>query len=138
MTLGARAKGKGSKQVRSRVGTTLWLLATILVANWGSAAGFQVRPEPPGVSHGAASLASEARSAQPSVLPRGLPRIAALETHRQKAIRGHDGKSFGIIPEEAPLPLVTHQGFTPILRSDVLWSALVRAFEPRGPPSLIA
>jgi hypothetical protein len=36
-----------------------------------------------------------------------------------------------------PLRVFIHQGFTPILRSDALWSASVRAFEPRGPPSLI-
>ena len=122
----------------SRVGTALWLVATILVAFSSSAAGFQVRPEPLSVSPRAASLTPEARPAQPSVLPRGLPRVVASETHRQKAMRGHDGTSFGIIPEEVPLLLVIHQGFTPILRSDALWSASVRAFEPRGPPSLIA
>ena len=124
--------------MRSRVGAALWLLATILVANWGSAAGFQVHTEPPGVSHGAASLTAEARFPQPTVVSRGLPRIAALDTHRQKAIRGHGGKSFGIVPEQVLLPPVTHQGVTPILRSDLLWSALVRAFEPRGPPNLTA
>jgi len=122
----------------SRVGSALWLLATILVACSASAAGFQVRPEPLSVSHGAASVTPEAQPAQPSVLPRGLPRVVASETHRQKAIRGHDGTSFGTIPEEVPLPLVIHRGLTPILRSDVLWSASVRAFEPRGPPSPIA
>ena len=122
----------------SRVGSALWLLATILVAWSGSAAGFQVRAEPLSVSHGAASLTPEARPAQPSVLPRGLPRVVASETHRQKAIRGHDGKSFGIIPEEVPLPLVTHHASTPILRSHLLGSAPLRAFEPRGPPRLIA
>ena len=122
----------------SRVGSALWLLATILVACSGSAAGFQVRHEPLSVSHGVASLTPEAQPAQPSVLPRGLPRVVASETHRQKAIRGHDGTTFGIIPEEVPLPLVVHQGFRPILRRDVLWSASVRAFEPRGPPSPIA
>jgi hypothetical protein len=122
----------------SRVGRALWLLATILVACSGSAAGYQVRPEPVSVRHGAASITPEAQPAQPTLLPRGTPRVVASETHRQKAIRGHDGTSFGIIPEEVPLPLVVHQGFRPILRSDVLWSASVRAFEPRGPPSPIA
>jgi hypothetical protein len=122
----------------SRVRSALWLLATILVACSGSAAGFQVRPEPLSVSHRAATHTPEAQAAQPSVLPRGLPRVVASETHRQKAMRGHDGTSFGIIPEEVLLLLVIHQGFTPILRSNVLLSVLVRAFQPRGPPSLIA
>jgi hypothetical protein len=122
----------------SRVGSALWLLVTILIACSGSAAGFQVRPEPPSVSHGAASLTPKAQPAQPSVLPRGLPSVVASETDRQKATRGHAGTTFGIIPEEVPLRVFIHQGFTPILRSDALWSASVRAFEPRGPPSLIA
>lgn len=122
----------------SRVGSALWLLVTILVACSGPAAGFEVRPEPVSVSHGPASLTPEAQPAQPSVLPRGLPRVVASETHRQKAIRGHDGTSFGVIPEEVPLPVVVHQGFTPILRKDVLRTGSVRAFEPRGPPSPIA
>lgn len=138
MTQGTRVKGKGSKEVRSRVGTALWLLAAILVAGSGSAAGFQVRPEPAGVSHGAGSLTAEARFARPSVLPRGAPRVVAIETDRQKPIRGHDGKRSGIIPQDPSLPLVIHGACTPILRSHVLWSALVRAFEPRGPPSRIA
>jgi hypothetical protein len=121
----------------SRFGSALWLLATILIACSGSAAGFEGRPEPVSVSHGPASLTPEARPPQPSVLPRGLPRVVASETHRQKAIRGHDGTSFGIIPGEVPLPVVVHQDFTPILRKDVLRAASNRAFEPRGPPSLI-
>jgi hypothetical protein len=125
------------KLVMSRVGTAFWLLATILIAFSGSAAGFQDRPESLSVSPRAASLTSEARPAQPSVLPRGLPRVVASETHRQKAMRGHAGTTFGIIPEEVPLRVVIHQGFTPIVHSDVLWSVLVQAFEPRGPPSLI-
>jgi hypothetical protein len=124
--------------VRSRLGTALWLFATILVAGWGSAGAFQVRPEALGVSQGAASLAPEARAAQPSVLPRGLPRILASETHRQKAIPGQDGKSFGIVPEGLLLPAVTRRASAPILHSDMLWSALFPAFKPRGPPSLIA
>jgi hypothetical protein len=116
---------------------TAWWLGVIVVACWSSAAGLKVAPEPSGVGHGTASLAREARPPQPAVLPRDLPRILASETHRQKLIRGHVGKSFGMIPEGAPLPLVAHRAFAPILRSGVLWSALVRAFEPRGPPSLI-
>jgi hypothetical protein len=122
----------------SRVGSALWLLMTILVACSGSAAGFQVHPEPLSVSHGAASLTSKAQPAQPSVLPRCLPRVVASETHRQKASRGHDGTSFGIIPEDAPLPPVAYQGVVPVFRGDVRWSAPVRAFAPRGPPRLIA
>jgi hypothetical protein len=124
----------------ARVGRSLWLLASILVACCGSAAGSEVRSEPQGVSSGAASLVPEPRSAQPSVLPRGLPRIVALETHRQKPIRGHDGKRFGVMPEELPLPLplAFHHALTPILRSNLLRSGPVRAFEPRGPPSIIA
>jgi hypothetical protein len=122
--------------VRSRVGTTLWLFATLLVASWGSAVGIQVRPESVGVSHGAASLAPEARAAQPSVLPRGLPRVLASETDRQKSIPGQDGKSFGIVPEKFLL-VAKRRASTPILRSDVLWSASFRAFEPRAPPSQI-
>ena len=102
------------------------------------AAGFPVRPEPPSVSHGAAGLTPKAPPAQPSVLPRSLPSVVASETHRQKATRGHDRTTFGIIPEDVPLRVSIHQGFTPILRSDALWSASVRAFEPRGPPSLVA
>jgi hypothetical protein len=96
----------------------------------------QVRPEPPGVNSGSASLTPQAE-AQPSVLPRGLPRFAEVEAHRQKTTRGHgsgDGKLFGIIPEQVSLSLVSDPAFTPIHRSRVLWSALVRAFEPRGPP----
>jgi hypothetical protein len=103
----------------SRVGTALWLFAIILVADCASAAGFQVRPERSSVSDGAAGLAPEARSAQPSVLPRGLPRVVTSETHRQKAGRGHDGHSIGLIPEEVPLPLVTQDALTPNLRSHV-------------------
>jgi hypothetical protein len=122
--------------VMARVGRSLWLLASILVACCGSAAGSEVRSEPQGVSSGAASLVPEPRSAQPSV----LPRIVALETHRQKPIRGHDGKRFGVMPEELPLPLplAFHHALTPILRSNLLRSGPVRAFEPRGPPSIIA
>jgi hypothetical protein len=124
--------------VRSRVGTTLWLFATLLVASWGSAVGFQVHPEPVGVSHGAASVAPEARAAQASLLPRGLPRVLASETDRQKLIPGQGGKSVGLVPEELLLLVVTRRGSTPIPHSDVLWSVLVGAFEPRGPPSLTA
>jgi hypothetical protein len=123
--------------VRSRIGIALWLFATILVANWGSAGGFQVRPEPLCVSQGAASLTPEARTAQPSVLPRGLPRVLASETHRQKPIPGQDGKGFGILPEALPPPVVMRGASGPIRHSHVLWSVLVRAFEPRAPPSLI-
>jgi hypothetical protein len=124
--------------VMARVGRSLWLLASILVACCGSAAGSEVRSEPQGVSPGAASLAPATGSARPSMLPRSLPRIVALETHRQKPIRGHDAKSFGVMPEELPLPLAFHRALTPILRSNLLWSGPVRAFEPRGPPSIIA
>jgi hypothetical protein len=138
MTQDTRAKRKGTKEVASRVGTALWLLAILLVVDWGSAGGFQVRSEVPGVSPGTASLTSEARPARPSLLPRGSPRLAALETDRQKAIRGPNAKSFGINSEEAPLPLVAHHASTPIPRSGVLCSAPVRAFEARGPPRLIA
>jgi hypothetical protein len=133
-----RAKRKRSKEVTSRVGTALWLLAILLVIDWGSAGGFQVRSEVPGVSPGTASLTPDARCARPSVLPRGLPRLAALETDRQKAIRGPNAKSFGINPEEMPLPVVAHHASTPIPCSGVLCSAPVRAFEARGPPRLIA
>jgi hypothetical protein len=122
----------------SRVGSALWLFAILFVADWGSAADFQVPLESPSVGHGAAGLTPEARPAQPSVLPRGLPRVVESETHRQKASRGHDGNSFGFIPEEVPLPLITQSAFTPNLRGHVLGSAPVRAFEPRGPPRLIA
>jgi hypothetical protein len=131
-------KGQGgAKPVRSRVGSALWLFATLLVASWGSTGGLQVRPEPLSVHHGAASLTPEAPAAQRSVLPRGLPRVLASETDRQKLIPGQGGKSFGIIPEELVL-VVTRRRSTPIPHSDVLWSVLVGAFEPRGPPSLIA
>ena len=115
-----------------------WWLGVILVACWSSAAGLKVAPEVSGGGHGTASLARDARSTQPAALPRGLPRILASETHRQKLNRGHVGKSFGIVAEGVPLPLVAHRAFAPILCSGVLGSALVRAFEPRGPPSLIA
>ena len=134
MTQGARAKGR-SKEVMSRAAR--WLFGVILVACWSSAAGLQIPPEPSGIGQSAASRTREARPAQPSVLPSDLPRILASETHRQKLIRGHGGKSFGMVPEGVPLPLVAQRTFAPILRSGVLWSALVRAFEPRGPPSLI-
>jgi hypothetical protein len=116
---------------------TAWWFGAILVACWSSAAGLQVPPEPSGVGHSAASRTREARPAQSSVLPSDLPRIVASETYCQKPIRGHDGKSFGMVPEGVPLPLVAHGAFAPILHNDVLWSALVRAFEPRGPPNLI-
>ena len=124
--------------MRSRVGTALWLFATLLVANWGSAVGLQGRPEPLIISHGASSLTPESRAAQHSVLPRGLPRVLASETDRQKLIPGQGGKSFGIVPEELLLLVVTRTGSTPIPHGDVLWSVLVGAFEPRGPPSLTA
>jgi hypothetical protein len=116
---------------------TAWWFGVLLVACWSSAAGLQVPPEPAGVGHSAASRTREARPAQSAVLPSDLPRTVASETHRQKPIRGHDGKSFGMVPEGVPLPLVAQRTFAPILCSGVLWSALVRAFEPRGPPSLI-
>jgi hypothetical protein len=138
MAPAAWATGMGSKKVRSRIGTILWVLATIVVASWGAATALQVRPEPPGSGHSAPNLAPQAPPAHSSVLPRGIPRVVASEAHRQKPVRGHDGTSFGIIPEEVPLPLVAYQGFAPILRSSAWWSGLVRAFEPRGPPSLIA
>jgi hypothetical protein len=63
--------------------------------------------------------------------------VVAFEAHRQKATRGHDGTTFGTIPQEVPLRVFIHQGFRPILRSDALRSASVRAFEARGPPCLI-
>jgi len=135
MTQGARAKGR-SKEVMSSIRTARWLFGVIL-ACWSSAAGLQVLPEPSGVGQSAASRTREARPAQPSVLPADLPRIVASATHRQEPIRGHDGKSFGMVPEGVPLPLVAQRTFAPILCSGVLWPALVRAFEPRGPPSLI-
>jgi hypothetical protein len=124
--------------VRPRVGTALWLFATILVAGWGSAGAFLVRPEALSVSHRAASLTPEARAAQPSVLARGLAGVLTSETDRRKPIPGQDGKSFGIVPEQLLLPAVAPRASTPILHSDVLWSVLVRNFEPRGPPSRIA
>ena len=124
--------------MRSRVGTALWLFATLLVGSWGSAVGLQVRPEPLGISHGAAGLASETQAAQRSVVPRGLLQVLASETDRQKLIPGQGGKSFGIVPEELLLLVVTGRGSTPIPHSDALWSVLVGAFEPRGPPSLTA
>jgi len=138
MTRNTRAKGKAGKEVMSRVGTTLWLLAIVLAADWGSAGGFQAPWEARDVSHGVARFASEARFARPAVLPRGVPRIGALETDRQKPVRGHFGKSPGINSEEVPLPLSAHHGSTPTLRAHAPWSAPFRAFEPRGPPRPIA
>jgi hypothetical protein len=119
--------------VRSRVGTALWLFATLLVASWGSAVGLQVRPEARSVSHGTASLTPEARAAQRSLLLRGL-QVLASETDRQKSIPGQDGKSFGIVPEELVL-VAARRAPSPIPHSHLLWSAPFRAFEPRGPPS---
>jgi hypothetical protein len=124
--------------VRSRVGTALWLVATLLIASWSSAVGLQGRAEPLSISHGAASLTPEARAAQRSVLPRGLPQVLTSETDRQKLISGQAGKTFGIASEELLLLVVTRRGATPIPHSDALWSVLVGAFEPRGPPSLTA
>jgi hypothetical protein len=124
--------------VRSRVGTALWLFATFLVASWDSVVGLQARPEPLSISHGAASLTPEARAAQRSVLPRGLPRVLASETDRQKLIPGQGGKSFGIVAEELLLPVAAPRPSIPILRSGAPWSVPFRAFEPRGPPSLTA
>jgi hypothetical protein len=123
--------------VMSRARSAFWLLASILVACSGPAPGFQARFDTPSVSHGAARLTSQARSPQPSLLPRGLPSVVASEAQRQKATRGHARTTSGIVPEEVPLRALVHQGLTPILHRDVRWTASVRAFEPRGPPSLI-
>ena len=138
ITQGARARAAGAaKPVRSRLGTALWLLATILLAGWDSAGACEARPEALGVSKGAAHLTPQAGAKEPSVLPRGLPRVVASETDRQKLIPGHDGKSFGLIPKEPLLLVAAPQGTAPIPHS-VLCSVRVRNFEPRGPPSRIA
>jgi hypothetical protein len=126
---------------RSRIGATLWLLATILAPGLGLSAGLQVQPEPSGPGYGDASLTPKPRLAQPSVLPRGLPRWAEGETQRQKATRtagSGDGKPVATIAEPAPQPPVPREASAPLLPSRVPWSAPVRAFEPRGPPRPIA
>jgi hypothetical protein len=37
-----------------------------------------------------------------------------------------------MMPEQVPLPLAKHKTFAPILRSDALWSASVRASAANG------
>ena len=116
--------------------TAWWLLGVFLAVCCGSAAGLQVSPGP-SVGHGSASSTRAAQLPQPYALAREVPRIIVSETNREKPNRGHDRKRFGLVSDTAPQPLVARREAAPILRADMPWSAPLRAFEPRGPPSLM-
>ena len=77
-------QARDSKRVRSRVGAALWLLATIVVVNWGSAAGSSSEPRRPAAATAPRAWHRTPRPHNPRFFRAACHGLSRSETHRQK------------------------------------------------------